>query len=254
MSIIRKVKRFGWIPDIPDARDQMFAAPMPATELPASVDLSPNCPPPYEQGELGSCTANAIGLCYQYNQRKQGIPNFVPSRLFIYYNIRAAINTIESDSGGMLRDGIKSVSRDGAPSEDLWPYHINKFRDKPSKDIYAEGEKHQAVLYQRIVRDINQMKGCLYGGFPFVLGFSVYPQFESREMAKTGILRMPEPSEEVIGGHATTCVGYSDEKQSFLIQNSYGANWGLEGRFWMPYTYITQRNLSSDFWAIKFVE
>jgi C1A family cysteine protease len=113
----RSIRRYGWVPDIPDMRDKMFAAPRAGrAKLPAKVDLRPQCPPIYDQGELGSCTANAIGAAIEFEraQAKQ-VPDFVPSRLFIYYNERVMEGTVMSDSGAMIRDGIKSVAKLGAP-------------------------------------------------------------------------------------------------------------------------------------------
>src|SRR6478609_9111548 len=89
VSMPHQIARFGWIPDLPDQRDVFFSAPAPMlASLPASVDLRPQCPPVYDQGQLGSCTANAIGAGVQFLQMKQQIPNFIPSRLFIYYQER----------------------------------------------------------------------------------------------------------------------------------------------------------------------
>ena len=52
----RKVKGYGWHPDLPDQRDLLFApAPETTKGLPPSVDLSPQMPPVYDQGQLGSC-------------------------------------------------------------------------------------------------------------------------------------------------------------------------------------------------------
>ena len=79
------------------------------------MDLRSGCPPVYDQGGLGSCTANAIGAAIEFDQRKQELEQrFTPSRLFIYYNERALEGTINTDSGGMLRDGMKTVAADGA--------------------------------------------------------------------------------------------------------------------------------------------
>ena len=68
---IRKIKRYGWIPDIPDQRDYLYAAP-PAflRALPPRVDLRAQCPPVYDQGQLGSCTSNAIGGAIEFDQMK----------------------------------------------------------------------------------------------------------------------------------------------------------------------------------------
>src|SRR3954469_8237492 len=96
----RRVKKFGWVPDIPDARDFLYSAPEPVlSKMPTKVDLRPKCPPIYDQGQLGSCTANAIGAAFEFDQMKQGLQDFMPSRLFIYYNERAIEGTIDSDSG-----------------------------------------------------------------------------------------------------------------------------------------------------------
>src|SRR5215471_14135179 len=129
----RLIKWYGWTPDIPDNRDKMYAAPAHIlATLPPKVDLRPTCPPVYDQGQLGSCTANAIGGALEFDQIKQGEKNFTPSRLFIYYNERVMENSVDEDAGAMIRDGIKSVNKLGAPPEvPDWPYVISKFKTKP---------------------------------------------------------------------------------------------------------------------------
>jgi len=130
----RTLRGYGWVPDLPDHRDRVYQAPMRRLEaLPPSVDLSTGCPDVYDQGQLGSCTANAIAAALEFDQMKQQVKDvFVPSRLFIYYNERVIERTVDDDSGAMIRDGIKSVSKEGAPHETLWPYDISKFRTKPN--------------------------------------------------------------------------------------------------------------------------
>jgi len=124
---------YGWVPDLPDHRDFLFAAPVEnLAALPAKVDLRPQCPKEvYDQGNLGSCTANAIAGALEFEQTKQGLKTFTPSRLFIYYNERVIEHTVNTDSGAQIRDGIKSVGSIGAPPETDWPYDISKFAEKP---------------------------------------------------------------------------------------------------------------------------
>src|SRR5258708_16242409 len=158
----RSSKWYGWVPDLPDHRDRVFQAPLARIgPLPASVDLRSQCPPVWDQGAIGSCTANAIAAALEFDQMKQGLADvFNPSRLFIYYNERVMEGTVDEDAGAMIRDGIKSVSKMGAPHERLWPYDVTKFRTKPSKPAYADARKHAAVLYQRVTKDVQQMRGC----------------------------------------------------------------------------------------------
>jgi C1A family cysteine protease len=252
----RLIQWYGWVPDIPDHRDKMYAAPAHVLKaLPPSVDLRPQCPPVYDQGQLGSCTANAIGGALQFEQMKQGETSFTPSRLFIYYNERVMEHTVSEDAGAMIRDGIKSVANLGAPPEvPDWPYVISKFKQKPPAKAYKDALKSQAILYQRLNQDLDQLKGCLADGYPFVFGISVYESFESQAVAKTGKVPMPKPDEKNLGGHAIMAVGYDDTQKRFTIRNSWGTDWGMKGYFTLPYEYVTDNNLSDDFWTIKSVE
>jgi C1A family cysteine protease len=252
-SHARTISWYGWVPDLPDHRDLVYAAPPAmAGALPAAVDLRQHCPPVYDQGQLGSCTANAIAAALQFNQIKERVADiFTPSRLFIYYNERLMEHTVSEDSGAMIRDGIKSVADKGAPHEKLWPYNIAKFKSTPSTAAYKDGAKHKAIRYERVTATLPQLKGCLASGYPFVFGFSVYESFEGAEVAKTGVLSMPKPDEKQLGGHAVLCVGYDDASSRFIVRNSWGNKWGQAGYFTIPYDYLTDGNLSDDFWTIK---
>ena len=250
------VKRFGWLPDLPDARDYSYAAP-PAMlrKLPAKVDLSGKCPPVYDQGDLGSCTGNAIAAAVEFAEMKQHLGHVTtPSRLFIYYNERVIEHTVGTDSGAMIRDGIKSVNKQGACREMTWPYKVASFAKKPSAGAYQEGRKYLVSSYQRVTRNLTQMKGCLASGFPFVFGFTVYTSFMSAAVAKTGKLAMPRAGEKVEGGHAVLAVGYDDAQHRFIVRNSWGPGWGLKGYFTMPYAYLLDDNLSDDFWTVRVVD
>jgi Cysteine protease len=249
------VKHYGWLRDIPDQRDHLYAAPVAAlVALPPSIDLRNQCPPVYDQGQLGSCTGNGIAAALQFERMKQELtPDFIPSRLFIYYNERVIEHTVNSDSGAAIRDGIKSVSKQGDCPESEWPYDITKFAQKPLPQCYHDAFEYKAVQYQKLVQNVNQMKGCLASGYPFVFGFTVYDSFESQQVAQTGVVPMPGSTEQVLGGHCVVAVGYDDSQQRFIVRNSWGADWGIQGYCTMPYAYLTDPNLASDFWTIRLV-
>jgi C1A family cysteine protease len=86
-----------------------------------------------------------------------------------------------------------------------------------------------------------------------VIGFSVYDSFESDAVAKTGVMPMPGPAEKMLGGHAVLVVGYDDSEQRFIVRNSWGKGWGQAGYFTMPYAYLTEANLSDDFWTVRLI-
>jgi C1A family cysteine protease len=254
--MLRRIKRFGWIPDLPDTRDHLYSAPLPTLQaLPPKADLRDLCPPVLNQGQLGSCTANAIASAHRFDQIKQDPRRaFAPSRLFIYYNERVMEHTVAQDSGAMLRDGIKSIAQQGVCPESRWAYVVSKFATRPPAACYTAALDHQALSYQRLLQSVTQMKGCLASGYPFVFGFTVYESFASDAVTHTGTVPLPSPEESLLGGHAVMAVGYDDATQRFLVMNSWGTTWGDEGYFTMPYAYLTDGDLAADFWTVRVVE
>jgi C1A family cysteine protease len=241
----------GWIPDLPDHRDFLYAALRPvAVRLPKSVDLRLSMSPVEDQGQLGSCTANALAGVLEFLEIKNDQLLVDLSRLFIYYNERVIEHSVATDSGAMIRDGIKSLVAQGVCSEKNWPYVVSSFTKKPTAACYAEAKKHIIRSYHRIAT-LNEMRACLAEGFPFVFGFSVYEGFESAAVAKRGVLGMPKPGERQLGGHAVCAVGYDDKAERLLVRNSWGPGWGMKGYFTMPYDYAASRDLSDDFWTIR---
>ncbi|GAC1335983.1 MAG: C1 family peptidase [Candidatus Dormibacteria bacterium] len=250
----RQTRRYGWLPDLPDQRDLLYSAPAgPPAALPPRVDLRPVCPPVYDQGDLGSCTAQAIAAAMEFDLLRQDLPAFTPSRLFIYYNERVIEHCVEADHGAMPRDGIKVVADLGAPPEIDWPYDIDRFAERPPQRAYRDARRHRVSRYERIPRDLDHMKGCLASGFPFVFGFAVYEGFEGPEVRRSGRLAMPASRERLIGGHAVLAVGYIERQRRFLARNSWGPAFGMGGYFSIPYDYLLERRLSADFWTIRLV-
>ncbi|MEW6511428.1 MAG: C1 family peptidase [Bacteroidota bacterium] len=247
----RPAGRFGWLPDLPDRRDFLYGARRPVLpSLPQSIDLRPLCSPVEDQASLGSCTAQALVGALELLERKDGVPFADLSRLFLYHNERVIEGTVQSDSGAMLRDGIKSLVKQGVCTERRWPYRISRFKRTPSPDCYREGRRHQITSYHRIMSR-DEMLTCLADGYPFVFGFAAFESFTSSEVARTGILGLPAQGERLIGGHAVLAVGYTMADERFLCRNSWGKRWGQEGYFTIPFAYVTDRDLSDDFWTIR---
>lgn len=238
---------YQWKRDIPDARDHAFIPKL--VSLPSSVDLRSNCSAIEDQGNLGSCTGNAIAGIIEYLCRKAKRSTDV-SRLFIYYEERVLEGTVNYDNGAYIRDGIKVVNKKGVPLESLWPYNVNRFAARPSQQAYVNANTRKAVGYQRCA-NFAAVKAALAQGYPVVIGFDVYESFETAAVAATG--QMPYPNvntEQLLGGHAVALVGYNDATGKFIARNSWGTSWGDRGYFYMPYQVIQDTSMSGDFWII----
>lgn len=248
-----KYKKYGWKRDLPDKRDHWFENNyLLSVEKPLdTVDLRDKCPQVYNQGQLGSCTANALACAIQYDETKQNLNNETPSRLFIYYNERDMEGTINVDNGASLRDGVKCINKIGYCNETQWPYNIENFKEKPSQDCYDYARQHKALTYKRVQQDETHIKSVLQLGFPVLFGISVYESFESETVAKTGAVPLPEKEERMLGGHAIVLVGYDNEKKLFIFRNSWGEDWGDKGYGYLPFEYVCDSNLASDFWVVN---
>lgn len=244
MSPIPAHRNYAWRRDTHDERDYRFAAP--TWKLPKSVDLRDKMSAVKNQGELGSCTGHAIAGYMEYLHPSR--PNF--SRLFIYYNERAAEGTIKEDAGAQIRTGVKVVAKLGACKETLHPYEIERFTKKPSASAFKDAGKSKISSYSR-VSSLQGLRYSLSKGFPVVFGFEVFEGFESEETAQTGILQMPGSNDVSLGGHAVLAVGYNDRRDHLIVRNSWGRHWGDKGYFYMPYGYIEDKNLSDDFWTLR---
>lgn len=240
-------QKYHWLRDTPDTRDYIYKPT--ANKLPALVDMRLTCSAIEDQGNLGSCTSNAIAGAIELVNRKNRKMLDV-SRLFIYYEERVLEGSINSDAGAYIRDGLKVVNKKGAPLESMWLYVESQFAVQPSSAAYTDALKRKVTAYQRCA-DFNAVKAALAAGNPVVVGFDVYSSFESAYTANTGIMTYPNKRfEQLLGGHAVCLVGYKDSTQQFIARNSWGTGWGDHGYFYMPFRVIQDTTMSGDFWTI----
>ncbi len=252
------IRKYGLKKDNKHAEHPKHVFAIDRAVLPHSVDLRSKMPPIYDQGQLGSCTANGLGACFEYDQmNKLSLSNakpFMPSRLFIYYNERAMEGTINSDDGAAIEDGVKALKIKGVCPEIQWPYNVNKFTDCPPSSCYAVAYHNRLTSFKEIQQNATQIKTALAQGYPIVFGIEIYESFESSAVAKTGLVPMPAIHEQCLGGHCVVICGYDDVKQLYTVRNSWSASWGDSGHFYLPYQYVLDTKLSSSFWVLLKVQ
>jgi C1A family cysteine protease len=250
-NLANSTPKYHWVRDPIDSRDHLYH-PVSLNTIPTHVDLRNYASPIDDQGQLGSCTGNAIAGAIDLIDKKNN-KSLRVSRLFIYYQERLLEGDINQDNGAYIRDGIKACYTYGAPLETLAPYNINQFAVKPSNAAYADALNRKVTGYQKCA-NFSAVKNALAIGNPVVVGFDVYSSFESYSVAATGIMPYPNTRrEQLLGGHAVCLVGYDDARSWFIARNSWGTSWGDKGYFYMPYQVIQNTSMSSDFWVISAV-
>lgn len=240
----------GWKPPLPDIRDRVFlvnnTAPLPF------VDLVRGMPPVYDQGQLGSCTANVVSAAIDYERNKQGLGFAYPSRLFAYYCTRSIEHTTRIDAGASIKDAYKAVNKYGICPETDWPYVVNKFATRPNPKAFRDAKKDVLVQYETV--PVSSLINVISVGLPVGIGISVYSSFESQNVASNGHVPMPSPNEQLLGGHAILLCGYDVNVGVFKFRNSWGTSWGEQGYGYIPFGYVYHPQLASDFWAAQLVK
>lgn len=247
-TLAKKIK-LQWVPDKLDTRDYKYQI---TTRIsPDIVDLRPYCSPIENQGNLGSCTGQAVAGAIELLNKRNGKPTDV-SRLFIYYYARLLEGTTNYDDGAYIRDAIKASNKYGVSLEKYWPYDIKRFNKEPITEAKNDAQQRKVTRYERL----TNLDGCidaLTNGYPIILGFNVYTSFMSNNVARTGVMPYPNTKRErLLGGHAVLLVGYDKTKKVFIVRNSFGKNWGDKGYFYMPFD-IIRPEMSDDYWIIKSV-
>jgi C1A family cysteine protease len=245
--------KLGCKKDRPDPRDHLFSVAVHKHVYPP-IDLRSHFPlPAFDQGDLGSCTANACAKLLTFDQKKDGLKIEMPSRLFMYFNERLIEGDVDEDGGATIRDTIKSVAKYGACPETEWPYDVARFAEKPTDACYTDAKRQCAIIYSRVSHSLGSIAAALALGFPIITGISVYESFEADSVASTGIIPVPDPSKEaMLGGHAVVIAGMDVDQDFVWLGNSWGPSWGLNGWAKMPLRrYLLDPNLASDLWIIK---
>lgn len=254
----------GWLRDLPDIRDYDAATILPtvandalmAGSTPSQIDIKGYCSPIENQGQLGSCTAQAVVGMAEYMERRYYRRHIDGSRLFVYKMARE-LDGFTGDTGAYIRTAMKGLRLFGAPPERYWPYDIAKFDVEPPAFVYSLGQNWQSISYYRIdsagrsrQQCLDMIKTLIASWRPIVLGFSVYSWGNEQ-----GEFPMPKDGQRPYGGHAVMVCGYDDGRKigddvgALLIRNSWGTGWGDRGYGWLPYGYIL-KYLSSDFWVL----
>ena len=292
LSICRRFG-LGWLPDYPDFRDLTVDHETVSTKLqrlgqadsvkkmlvkaganttakkalPTKVSFTQWFSPIEDQGQLGSCTANAgVGMVEYFERRAFG--NHVDaSRLFLYKTTRNLMKE-KGDTGAFLRSAMGALVLFGVPPEEYWPYNIANFDKEPTAFCYAFAQNYQAISYYRLdppgttpAQLLLRIKTNLAAGLPSMFGFTVYSSI-SQAGNNDGKIPYPTKGEKIEGGHAIVVVGYDDKMKiknnivggnettgAFQIRNSWGTDWGQDGYGWLPYEYIIQ-GLADDWWSL----
>lgn len=214
----------------------------------------------FDQGQLGSCTSQAVEACFQYAEAQAlGRPARRRSRLDIYYGERMIEGQpADQDTGAYGHDGFTFLQQTGALLEKAWPYDPATFAGPP-----PAGNRWKLRLpVQAVPQAQDSIMSVLSAGQTVAYGFTVYSSFEDQQTLDTGRVPMPTRGDGVLGGHEMLIVGYLEAEPAYaLVRNSWGADLymgvpgagvgGVPGGYLLfPWQYLLDPSLCSDFRTI----
>ena len=253
-------RRYGYKKDSLDHRDFGVARIARMLELGAAPPRSASnlslMGPVIDQKQQGSCTAHTAvedrEFLHWKEYQRHGKPvtpgvegMFSPS--FVYYQERLMDGTLsQGDCGSMGRTSCRVLNKYGCALRSDMPYTDTECSLAPTGEQLADAATWPAGAYHRLTT-VEDMKSVIASGYNFRVGFTVYESFES-DWSTPGYMPLPKSGEGQLGGHEVLAIGYDDDKAAFLIRNSWGASWGLDGNFWFPYQAAADPNVLQDSW------
>jgi C1A family cysteine protease len=211
-----------------------------------SIDYSADMNGVRDQGPEGGVVGFALAYCMEYYIKKDLDKKIILSPRYIYNMTRQMENTLDFDAGALIKDAIKLASTQGVVTEKVWPYKAGELSKKPPEGI--DKEPHFFIKGYARLKSADELKKALIAYGPAIIGVTVYQSFMAEN---DGHIKMPAPTDTIIGGHAICIVGYNDSNQKFKFINSWGRNWGDKGYGYIPSEYVDK--FSDDGWLIKSV-
>lgn len=213
----------------PDLRDYRIAATSIPTEFPEEFTLE--MPAVHDQGSVGSCVAHSISLVAEYyNQQQYNIAKPL-SAGYIYGNRTLLTGT---GSGMITRYAISNFCADGTPYQVDFPDHYEvpeiieavKARKDELHDMAAQ---FRFTAYIKLDSE-EEMKAALMAGTPIIIAVDWQKDmcYKNGKFFSTYLYGKS-------GGHAMVIYGWN--KDGWMVQNSWGDNWGNKGSAIWPYYY-----------------
>ena len=223
----------------------------PAVETNGVLDLRQWCPPVDNQLSAEDCVADSTTTALEFVEIRNGRPFVKKSRLFLYYNARLQTQDTDKDQGTYIRLAFATLTSLGTCTEATWPYDLGQIFIRPSWKSYQEAYPHKITSYYRIDATggtdlINAIKTALQAQHPVVFGMTVDQAY--MDTGSDGMVAMPAATRVNSGGHAQVIVGYDDNKQRWIVKNSWGTGWGDNGYGHVPYAYLDASD-ANDFWV-----
>lgn len=257
---------FGWKPDLPDIHDKYYQFDKvelaPDTDSDSDldsdiensfrisrVDLRDQFPPVYDQANLHCSVPCSVLSVWRFFCNKTQSESDPPSRIHLH-QLTSLIDS--NDKSLSIKNCLHVLEKVGVVSEE-----VIGFGEYPEVDEHFSGiesKPPKLIKYRRVEQNKEQFKRALDAGYPIIFGLSLYSSALTDGTRKTGVIKMPTKSDQVVGGMCMVLVGYDNEQKMWIVRNNWGGDWGERGYGYIPFNYLTNPQLAQNFWVIYKLE
>jgi hypothetical protein len=252
------------MPDRIDIRDWFYRPTLAA--LPAQVVSIPFVPRILDQGNEGACTGFGLAAVINFHLACKGVRRFVSPRMLYEMARRYDEWPGEDYEGSSARGAMIGWVRHGVCLENTWPadlFGVGKFDDAKAQEAKLTPG---GAFYRVMHRQVRDMHAALYELGTVYMTIMVHAGWKKpgRRTGRPGSVTLPlsynqrghkrridlpviQRQDHATDGHAVAVVGYTDS--GFIIQNSWGNQWGAGGFALLPYEDFMMH--ATDVWAAQ---
>lgn len=254
---------FGWKPDLPDIHDKFYQfdkvefTPDVDTDSDSDsetdegfkiekIDLRDQFPPVYDQGSIHcSVPCSILSVYCFFTNKTNPEEEYIPSRMHLHQ----LTSLIESNDRSLsIKNTLHILEKVGTVSEDIIGF--GEYPDQDERFIGIETKPPKLIKYRKVEQSKEQFKRALDAGYPIIFGMSLYSSALTEGTFKTGEIKMPTKSDQVVGGISMVLVGYDNKKKHWIVRNNWGKQWGDKGYGYIPFSYLINPQLANSFWVI----
>lgn len=229
------------VPDVFDARDLEYRPRL--QPLPNELECRPT--DRFVMSQVGSsCTGHAVAAMANAVLSAQGDPTHVSPYMLYALARRYDEFPGDADEGSSLRGALKGWYYHGVLPDSGWPsLDVDPAPDvdHDQKTAALARQRPLGAFYRVNATRLDDLQSAISELSAIVVAASIHDGWNEPVVVKRTVKRKKQEmhvitrtsTSKAIGGHAFCLVGYNEV--GFLVQNSWGTQWGHNGFATLPY-------------------